>query len=320
MKIYLKDNCDINEISKVLNDNDIYFELHHGEKGIVVEVDDLYLRDIKNCLKNKEIDHISPIYDLKHVLRLNKDEDTIINIKGHKIGGGHTLLIAGPCAVEEKEIMESIALSLKEVGVDVLRGGAFKPRTNPYSYQGLNELGLKILYEVGNKVGLPVISEITDLRYLESFLKYVDIIQVGARNMQNFALLEELGKTDKPILLKRGFNNTIEELLCSAEYIMKNGNRNVILCERGVRTPLSYTRNTLDLSAVAVLKELTHLPIVVDPSHSTGKRKLVIPMAKAAMVIGADGLIIEANIRPNTSSSDNEQTIATTDLKKLKER
>lgn len=318
MKIYLNKDANLENIKEILNKHNIYFELQLGDNTPIVVVDDLYLRDIKCYLNQSDISKVSPIYDLKYVLRLNKNDDTIIDIKGHKIGGGNTLLIAGPCAVEEKESMKSIALAVKKSGADVLRGGAFKPRTNPYSYQGLNEEGLKILSEAGEYANLPVISEITDLRYLDSFIKYVDIIQVGARNMQNFALLEELGNIDKPILLKRGFNNTIEELLCSAEYIMKNGNQQVILCERGIRTPLSYTRNTLDLSAVAVLKELTHLPIIVDPSHSTGKRKLVIPMAKAALTVGADGLIIEASINPNFASSDAEQTIDIEDLKQLR--
>ena len=234
--------------------------------------------------------------------------DTIVQVGNAKFGGGHFAMIAGPCSVESEEQVIGIAQAVKEAGADVLRGGAFKPRTSPYAFQGLKDEGIRMLLEAKKATGLPIITEIMNARSLDLF-EEVDIIQVGARNMQNFDLLQELGKTDKPILLKRGLANTLQELLMSAEYIMSEGNENIILCERGIRTYETYTRNTLDLSAVPVLRELTHLPIVVDPSHATGKANLVPPMAMAAAACGADGLMIEVHNNPACALCDGPQSL-----------
>jgi len=234
--------------------------------------------------------------------------DSIIQVGDVSIGGGHFAMIAGPCSVESKEQIVSVAEEVKAGGADILRGGAFKPRTSPYAFQGLKEEGLRLLLEAKKATGLPIITEIMNVRTLDSF-EHVDIIQVGARNMQNFDLLQELGKTKKPILLKRGLANTLQELLMSAEYIMSEGNENIILCERGIRTYETYTRNTLDLSAVPVLHELTHLPVVVDPSHATGKAGLVPSMALAAAACGADGIMIEVHNNPSCALCDGAQSI-----------
>ena len=234
--------------------------------------------------------------------------DTVVEGGGVKIGGGNFAMIAGPCSVETLDQIVSVAMSVKKSGAQILRGGAFKPRTSPYAFQGLKNEGLKLLVEAKKASGLPIITEIMNIRALELF-EDVDIIQVGARNMQNFDLLQELGKTNKPILLKRGLANTLQELLMSAEYIMSEGNDRVILCERGIRSFETYTRNTLDLSAVPVLHELTHLPVVVDPSHATGKSKLVAPMAAAATAAGADGLMFEVHNDPAKALCDGAQSL-----------
>ncbi len=235
-------------------------------------------------------------------------KDTIVQAGNVKIGGGYFAMIAGPCSVESQEQIIEVALSVKESGADILRGGAFKPRTSPYAFQGLKEDGIRLLLKAKEATGLPIITEIMNIGSLELF-QDVDIIQVGARNMQNFDLLKELGKTRKPILLKRGLANTLQELLMSAEYIMSEGNENVILCERGIRTFETYTRNTLDLSAVSVLHELTHLPVVVDPSHATGRSKLVPPMAAAAAAAGADGSMVEVHNNTSCALCDGAQSL-----------
>ncbi|HCP70898.1 MAG TPA: 3-deoxy-7-phosphoheptulonate synthase, partial [Clostridiales bacterium] len=219
-------------------------------------------------------------------------KDTIIEVGSARIGGGYFAMIAGPCSVESEEQIIAVASAVKESGAAILRGGAFKPRTSPYAFQGMKDEGIRLLLEAKKATGLPIVTEIMNISTLDLFAD-VDIIQVGARNMQNFDLLKELGKTDKPILLKRGLANTLQELLMSAEYIMSEGNSKVILCERGIRTFETATRNTLDLSAVPVLHNLTHLPVVVDPSHATGKADLVAPMAYAATAAGADGIMVE---------------------------
>lgn len=232
----------------------------------------------------------------------------VVEIGGVKIGGGNFQIIAGPCSVESEDQICYIAECVKKSGAGLLRGGAFKPRTSPYSFQGLKGDGLKLLLEAKEKTGLPIVSEIMNAVHLPMF-EYVDLVQVGARNMQNFELLRELGKIRKPILLKRGLANTIDELLMSAEYIMAGGNENIILCERGIRTFETRTRNTLDLSAIPVLKKLTHLPIVVDPSHATGYSGLVKPMALAATAAGADGLMIEVHNDPSQALCDGPQSL-----------
>ncbi len=246
-----------------------------------------------------------------------KAEDTTIDIRGNVIGGKKIQVIAGPCAVESKAMIINIAEKVKEAGASFLRGGAFKPRTSPYSFQGLGEEGLKYLAEARDKTGLPVVTELMDPRDIEVVLKYADIVQIGARNMQNFRLLLEVGACDKPILLKRGFSSTIKEWLMAAEYIMSKGNQKIILCERGVRTFETATRYTLDLSAIPVLKQLTHLPVVVDPSHGVGKWDLVAPMSKASIAAGTDGLLIEVHINPEEALSDGEQSLRPDYFKKL---
>ncbi|CDE72158.1 putative uncharacterized protein [Acidaminococcus sp. CAG:917] len=235
-------------------------------------------------------------------------EDTIIDVGGNLIGGNHFHMIAGPCSVESETQIIEIAKAVKAAGATLLRGGAFKPRTSPYAFQGMRAEGIKLLLKAKAETGMPIVTEIMSISHLDSF-RDVDVIQVGARNMQNFELLKELGKTDKPILLKRGFANTIEEWLMSAEYIMSEGNEKVMLCERGIRTFEPSTRNTLDLSAIPVLKELTHLPIIVDPSHASGLARLVPPLSLAAVGAGADGLIIEVHNNPSKALCDGAQSI-----------
>ena len=236
-------------------------------------------------------------------------DDTIVDVGGHKIGGGYFAVMSGPCSVESKEQITYVAQQVKKAGAAFLRGGAFKPRTSPYDFQGLGEEGIRLLLEAKKATGLPIVTELMDIRNLPLF-EQVDVIQVGARNTQNFDMLKELGKTDKPILLKRGLAGTIKELLMSAEYIMASGNEKVILCERGIRTYEStYTRNTLDLSVVPVLKGLTHLPVVVDPSHATGHAHLVEPMAMAAAAAGADGIMIEVHNDPPHALCDGAQSL-----------
>jgi len=246
-----------------------------------------------------------------------KAEDTTINIRGNVIGGRKIQVIAGPCAVENRTMIVSIAEKVKNAGASFLRGGAFKPRSSPYSFQGLREEGLKYLSEAREKTGLPIVTELMDPRDIEIVIRYSDVVQIGARNMQNFSLLLEVGTCDKPILLKRGLSATIKEWLMAAEYIMSRGNQKVILCERGIRTFETATRNTLDLSAVPLLKQLTHLPVVVDPSHGVGKWDLVAPMSKAAVAAGADGLVIEVHTNPEEALSDGEQSIKPSAFKKL---
>ncbi len=235
-------------------------------------------------------------------------DDTVITVGNAKIGGGHFCMIAGPCSVETEEQIIEVAEKVKAAGADILRGGAFKPRTSPYDFQGLKGEGIRLLLEAKKATGLPIVTEIMNANYLDLFAD-VDIIQVGARNMQNFDLLKELGKTDKPILLKRGLANTLKEFLMSAEYIMSEGNQNIILCERGIRTFDTYSRNTLDLTAVPALHEMSHLPVVIDPSHATGKVRYVPPMALAAVAAGADGVMVEVHNDPMHAWCDGAQSL-----------
>lgn len=241
--------------------------------------------------------------------RMFTPDDTVIDVCGRKIGQGYFVVIAGPCSVESEEQIVGIAREVKKAGASFLRGGSYKPRTSPYSFQGLGLEGLELLKIARLETGLPIISEMMSTDVLDRFVEDVDIIQVGARNMQNFAMLKQLGKTKKPILLKRGISATLEEWLMSAEYIMSEGNEKVILCERGIRTFETYTRNTLDLSAVLAIKQLSHLPIIVDPSHGTGKSWMVGAMTKAALALGADGVSVEVHNNPKCALSDGEQSI-----------
>ena len=242
--------------------------------------------------------------------------DTVIEVGNVKIGGGNFAMMAGPCSVESEEQIIEVAKAVKASGANILRGGAFKPRTSPYAFQGMGGQGIDLLLKAKAETGLPIVTEIMNISTLDLFAD-VDIIQVGARNMQNFDLLKELGKTNKPILLKRGLANTLQELLMSAEYIMSEGNENIMLCERGIRTFETYTRNTLDLSAISVLHELSHLPVIVDPSHATGKAKLVPPMAVAATAAGADGLIIEVHNNPACALCDGAQSLTPAQFEEL---
>ncbi len=272
-------------------------------------------RDIELLDGVKEVIRISSPYKL--VSRVFKPTDTIIDVKGVRFGGDHIGMIAGPCTVETYDQMDETAKKLSSYGVKVLRGGAFKPRTSPYAFQGLGEEGLKILREVADKYNMAVTSEVMEVSQIPMFLKYVDILQVGARNMQNFNLLKSLGEVRKPVLLKRGLSATIEEWLMSAEYIMAGGNREVILCERGIRTFEHITRNTLDISAIPVVQKISHLPVVVDPSHATGLRDKVAPMSKASIAAGANGLIIEVHNSPETAICDGAQSLYPEQFKEL---
>ena len=245
----------------------------------------------------------------KLVSREVKSEDTIVRVGGVEVGGADLVLVAGPCAVESVEQTVAIARAVKAAGAHILRGGAFKPRTSPYSFQGLGEAGLRILAEAREATGLPVVSEAIDVEGVDLVEKYADAIQVGARNMQNFSLLKRVGKAKKPVVLKRGLSATLEEFLMSAEYILSEGNYSVILCERGVRTFSDFSRNTLDLSVVPAVKQISHLPILVDPSHGTGRRDKVAPLSRAAAAVGADGLMIEVHNDPNRALSDGPQSI-----------
>ena len=256
------------------------------------------------------VESVTPILSpWKMVSREFQKHDSVIDINGVKVGGKKIVIMAGPCAVEKRELTVGIAHEVKAAGATILRGGAYKPRTSPYSFQGLGSEGLDFLVEARKQTGLPVISEILDPRDIDLFLEKADIIQIGARNMQNFELLKEVGAYDKPVLLKRGMSATIKEFLLSAEYIMSRGNRNVMLCERGVRTFETQYRNTLDLAAVPTLKEMSHLPVIVDPSHATGKWQLLAPMSKAAVAAGADGLLIEVHSNPECALCDGEESL-----------
>ena len=257
------------------------------------------------------VEKVMPVLSpYKLVSREFKKEDSLIKITDKVVFGGKGIIvIAGPCSVESREQLFEVTKLIKEAGAKVLRGGAFKPRTSPYSFQGLGEEGLKILKETSLKFDIPTASEVMDTRDVPLVAKYIDILQIGARNMQNFNLLKEVGLTQKPVILKRGLSATVKEWLMSAEYILAGGNFNVILCERGIRTFEDFTRNTLDLSAVPIVKELSHLPIIVDPSHATGKWKLVLPLSKAAIACGADGLLIEVHPNPEEALSDGPQQL-----------
>ena len=266
--------------------------------------------DAERIKANEYVDSVMRVVEpYKKANRKFHPEDTVITVNGNTVGGKKLAMIAGPCSVESEEQIVTVAEAVKKGGANFLRGGAFKPRTSPYAFQGLKYDGLELLKEAREKTGLPIVTEIMSPHDIDVFVRDTDIIQVGARNMQNFDLLKELGKIRKPILLKRGLAATIEEWLMSAEYIMAGGNDQIILCERGIRTFETYTRNTLDLGAVLAVKKLSHLPVVVDPSHATGKSWMVSDLAKAAVAVGADGLIIEVHNNPAKALCDGQQSI-----------
>jgi 3-deoxy-7-phosphoheptulonate synthase len=261
-------------------------------------------------------DHNKSITPSRVSLKENQ-EVTIVSVNGVKVGGSEIIIMAGPCAVESKEQLFTTAKSVATSGAKILRGGAFKPRSSPYSFQGLGEEGLKLLSQIRLETGLPIVTEVMDTRQVELVSEYTDLIQVGSRNMQNFPLLKEVGKCRIPVLLKRGMMATIEEFLLAAEYIFNQGNEQVILCERGIRTFETSTRNTLDLSAVPMLKHRSHLPVIVDPSHGTGVRWMVPALAKAAVAVGADGLILEVHYKPETALCDGHQSLSLDEFSKL---
>lgn len=273
--------------------------------------------DISQLEANEHVDRVMRVqHAFKLASRHFHPQATVVHVGSVPIGAGHTAFIAGPCAVESEEQIMEIAHAVKD-HAHILRGGTFKPRTSPYSFQGLAEKGLQYLRQAGQAVGMPVVTEVMATEDVELVAEYADMLQIGARNMQNFNLLRLVGKQKKPVLLKRGMAATIEDLLMSAEYIMSEGNPNVILCERGIRTFETYTRNTLDISAVPSLKELSHLPVIIDPSHAAGKWSLVAPLSKAAMAVGADGIIVEVHHHPEQAMSDGAQSLKPTKYHKL---
>lgn len=324
MIIVMNPKCSEREIADVKNEltrQGLGVHLSQGETFCIVGiVGDTRRIDSDNLLTFDGVDKVLKVEEpFKKANRLFKPEDTVVNVNGTLVGGNNLGIMAGPCSVESEEQIIEIAKAVKESGANFLRGGAFKPRTSPYSFQGLELEGLRLLKRAKEETGLSIVTEIMSTDYIDEFVRDVDVIQVGARNMQNFDLLKELGKINKPILLKRGLSATIEELLMSAEYIMAGGNEQVILCERGIRTFETYTRNTLDLSAVPAIKKLSHLPVVIDPSHSAGKWWMVEPLSKAAIAVGADGLIIEVHNDPQKALCDGQQSIKPDVFAKLME-
>ncbi|HHT36829.1 MAG: 3-deoxy-7-phosphoheptulonate synthase [Candidatus Wallacebacter cryptica] len=322
MVIVMKPNTPVQEIEAIKNRLlKLGFEINfsQGENYTVIGLigDTIHLNE-SQFEANPFVDRILRVqHPFKRVSRTFHPEDTVIDIAGHKIGGGNVLMIAGPCSVESRDQLMTIAQQVKLGGADLLRGGAFKPRTSPYSFQGLGEEGLKLLQEAKELTGMPIVTECMSVDTVDLIAEYADVIQIGARNMQNFALLKKVGQTDRVVLLKRGLSATIEELLMAAEYILAAGNDKVILCERGIRTFETYTRNTLDISAIVAIKELSHLPVVCDPSHAAGKWRMVEPLAKAAIAAGADGLMVEVHHEPETALSDGSQSLKPERFKQL---
>lgn len=312
---------DLAGVEEKIKANGLTFHLSKGEDRTIVGV----IGD-KKKIANLEMNMMPGVEKTvritekyKLVSREFHPADTVVDVDGVKIGGEHLTVMAGPCAVESEDQLKEAARCVREGGAQFLRGGAFKPRTSPYDFQGLAETGLKMLREAADENGLKVVTEIVDKDDMELIGTYADVYQVGARNMQNFQLLKALGKAKKPVMLKRGLSSTISEWLNAAEYIAAGGNENIILCERGIRTYETFTRNTLDLSAVAAVKELSHLPIIVDPSHGTGRWQMVRPMARAAIAAGADGLIIEVHPHPEVALSDGNQSLTPKNFNRLME-
>ena len=302
---------EVGKVKAVIEAKGLEVNLSRGDTYYIVgAIGDTSVLDPKKLQVLKGVDRVMKVTEpFKKANRIFKPEDTIIDVQGSIVGGGKLGIMAGPCSVESEEQIIEVAKRVKAAGANFLRGGAFKPRTSPYSFQGLELEGLKLLKTAKQETGLPIVTELMSTDYIDNFVEEVDVIQIGARNMQNFDLLKQIGKTNKPILLKRGLSATIEEWLMSAEYIMAGGNENVILCERGIRTFETITRNTLDLQAIPVIKKLSHLPIIIDPSHAGGYAYLVEPMAKAAVMAGADGLMIEVHNDPENALSDGQQSL-----------
>lgn len=310
---------EVRKVKSVVEGKGLETNLSKGDTYFIIGiVGDTSVIDPKKLQVLKGVDRVMKVQEpYKKANRIFKPEDTIVKVKNSIVGGGHLGIMAGPCSVESEEQIVEVAKRVKKAGANFLRGGAFKPRTSPYSFQGLELEGLKLLKIAKEETGLPIVTELMSTDYLDTFVEEVDMIQIGARNMQNFDLLKQVGRTKKPVLLKRGLSSTIEEWLMSAEYIMAGGNDNVILCERGIRTFETITRNTLDLQAVPVIKKLSHLPIIIDPSHAGGYAYLVEPMAKAAIMSGADGLMIEVHNDPENALSDGQQSLTPDAFDKL---
>ncbi len=310
---------DIQSISKKIEAIGFQSHVIRGEERTVIGAIGTGDKERVKILINQDgVDRIYPISKpYKLAARSTKEEDTVIHVNDIQIGGGVFVVFAGPCSVESREQVLTTAEGIKSGGAHFFRGGAFKPRTSPYSFQGMGEDGLKLLADARTQTGLPIITELMSIDTVDLISQYSDIIQIGARNMQNFSLLKALGRTQRPIFLKRGLCATLEELLMSAEYIMSEGNYNVILCERGIRTYEKAYRNTLDLNAVPMLKQMTHLPIIVDPAHGTGQVDLVTPMAKAAIAAGADGIMVEVHPKPEEAFSDGQQSLTIPQFKQM---
>lgn len=310
------DRQDVDTVIQELKQSNMNVIVNEGVECVVLGVlGDTHTLDKEYYTMKAGVERVVPVLEpYKKANRKFHPEDTVVRIGDTQVGGDTFAVIAGPCSVESVSQMECVAAAVKASGAALLRGGAYKPRTSPYAFQGLEKEGLEILRSAREKTGLPIVTELMSPKHVEMFEMLVDVIQIGARNMQNFDLLKEVGRTNKPILLKRGLSSTIEEWLMSAEYIMAMGNENVILCERGVRTFETYTRNTLDLSAIVAVKKLSHLPIVVDPSHATGKAFMVPPLALAAVMAGADGLMIEVHNDPAHALCDGPQSLTPEDF------
>lgn len=313
MIIIVKKDCEQKQLDHLIDwvkEQGLKVDLSKGDHSTILGlVGDTSKVDIDLVRSLDIVENVKRIQEpFKLANRKFHPEDTVVNVGGVEIGGDNFAVIAGPCSVENEKQIIGVAEAVKKAGAKILRGGAFKPRTSPYSFQGLRETGLELLLKAQKETGLPIVTEIMSVRHIDLF-RDVDLIQIGARDMQNYELLKEVGKTGKPVLLKRGFCNTIEEWLMSAEYVMSEGSKDVILCERGIRTFEPYTRNTLDLSAIPVLKELTHLPVIVDPSHASGLSRLVKPLSLAAVGAGSDGLMIEVHNDPPHALCDGAQSV-----------
>jgi len=320
MLVIMRDHASRDEVQHVvdlLEEAGAQAHLSQGEVkaiiGVIGDREVIYSLELEGLPGVEEVIRVLKPYKL--VSRDFQHEDTVVRVgKRSIVGGGALAVIAGPCSVESAEQMFEVARACREAGATMLRGGAYKPRTSPYAFQGLGVEGLKMLRDAADEVGLPVVTEVLDVRDAATVAEYADVLQVGARNMQNFMMLDELGTMGKPVLLKRGLSATIEEVLSAAEYVLKGGNRDLMLCERGIRTFETYTRNTLDLAAVAALKQLTHLPVIVDPSHATGRRDLVAVMARTAIVAGADGIMVEVHNDPEHAKCDGPQSLTPADF------
>ncbi len=319
MIIVMKSNAPDKEVQAIMEEmrsKDLQpMPLIGTERVVIAVIGDERVLDVSHIKSMPGVSKVMPVLrPYKLAARDTKHENTVVKVGKSKIGGKAVVVMAGPCSVENEDQIKKSAKAAAKAGATILRGGAFKPRTGPYSFQGLGEEGLRIMREAADENGLGVVTEVMDTRDVLLVCKYADILQIGARNMQNFNLLKEVGKTQKAVLLKRGMSNTIKEFLLAAEYIMSEGNHNVMLCERGIRTFETETRNSLDINSVPLLKELSHLPVIVDPSHATGRRSLVGPVSKAAIAAGADGLIIEIHPNPEEALSDGDQSLTPKDF------